>query len=842
MSQLGKVKAFSLSSSAAKKVLGKKDLEKQKKLQDEVEAAKAYQDFVETFEDTPKQTKFVRGNVINSANGEELSSNSSGKLYKPNKLHELETKKSMDSSAKPSAYEPLFKSEKPAKKKSEVKKKSNLELFKEELKLIQEEREERHRLKSQMKESGVKLPAVKTEAAEVGVKLADDYRIPTLGSFDTGDPNTTNIYLGNLNPKMTEPQLCQLFGKYGPLASVKIMWPRSDEERSRNRNCGFVAFMNRKDGERALKTLNGKEIMEYEMKLGWGKAVPIPPHPIYIPPALMELTMPPPQSGLPFNAQPDPNETIPRDQWNDKENFEKMLQNSIVKVVVPTDRTLLCLIHRMVEFVVREGPMFEAMIMNREISNPTFRFLFDNQSPAHVYYRWRLFSVLQGEHPSKWRTEEFRMFENGSVWKPPPLNPFLQGMPEELVEASPPPSPERVERQKRKPERREARQESKKGMLSETQRDKLEDMLRNLTPQKSKICETMVYCIDHSESAEEIVDCIAESLSIVETPLYKKIARLYLISDILHNCSVKVTNVSFFRKGFQSRLNQIFHDIHDCYNDIEGRLKAEHFKQRVMACFRAWEEQAIYSPDFLIKLQNIFLGLVQREAEVEPKSENEDDVDGVPIGEADIDGVPIDIDGEPIISADSASLPKFKPSKWETVDPDVVEAQAMTTSKWETLEQTNEDNEDIDGKPFDPSPTQSGEDSRGSMFLEALKHELSNNNPSKRAKLREIEVKVLRYQDELESGKRSRKSGHTVSQMVEEYRRKLLKREKEDNSDDLEADRRSGGHSPRSRRRSRSRSRSRSPRKSSRDHDRARHRSRSPTRKRRSPSPHKRRK
>lgn len=28
---------------------------------------------------------------------------------------------------------------------------------------------------------------------------------------------------------------------------------------------------------------------------------------------------------------------------------------------------------RMVEFVIREGPMFEAMIMNKEIVNPQFR-------------------------------------------------------------------------------------------------------------------------------------------------------------------------------------------------------------------------------------------------------------------------------------------------------------------------------------------------------------------------------------------------------------------------------------------------------------------------------------
>jgi RNA recognition motif-containing protein len=57
--------------------------------------------------------------------------------------------------------------------------------------------------------------------------------------------------------QMSEQELCEIFGHCGPLASVKIMWPRSEEERSRGRNCGFVAFMNRKDGERALASLQG---------------------------------------------------------------------------------------------------------------------------------------------------------------------------------------------------------------------------------------------------------------------------------------------------------------------------------------------------------------------------------------------------------------------------------------------------------------------------------------------------------------------------------------------------------------------------------------------------------
>lgn len=163
----------------------------------------------------------------------------------------------------------------------------------------------------------------------------------------------------------------EIFGRFGPLASIKIMWPRSDEEKARGRNCGFVAYMSRKDGERALRNLNGKDIFGYEMKLGWGKSVIIPPHPIYIPPVLLEIGQPPPPSGLPFNAQPalKDRDVLPKSQ----EELNDILSRAIVKVVIPTDRNLIMLIHRMVEFVVREGPMFEAMIMNREINNAQFR-------------------------------------------------------------------------------------------------------------------------------------------------------------------------------------------------------------------------------------------------------------------------------------------------------------------------------------------------------------------------------------------------------------------------------------------------------------------------------------
>ena len=66
------------------------------------------------------------------------------------------------------------------------------------------------------------------------------------------------------------------------------------------------------DGERALAALSGKQIEGHEMRMGWGKPVPIPLHPVYVPPALLKYTMPPTPSGLPFNCQP---ETQDRERW-----------------------------------------------------------------------------------------------------------------------------------------------------------------------------------------------------------------------------------------------------------------------------------------------------------------------------------------------------------------------------------------------------------------------------------------------------------------------------------------------------------------------------------------------
>merc|ERR1711915_1036429 len=108
----------------------------------------------------------------------------------------------------------------------------------------------------------------------------------------------------------------------------------------------------------------------------------------------------------------------------------------------------------------------------------------------------------------------------------------------------------------------------------------------------------------------------------------------------------------------------------------------------------------------------------------------------------------------------------FVASKWEAEETDqLVKARkalmGSVSSKWD-------EKEDLDGEPL--------EDDSDSGELPDLDTRVTEE---RRALLRDIEVKVMQYQDELECGKKGIKSGWTISEQVEHYRRKMVRRANE---------------------------------------------------------------
>lgn len=91
----------------------------------------------------------------------------------------------------------------------------------------------------------------------------------------------------------------------------------------------------------------------------------------------------------------------------------------------------------------------------------------------------------------------------------------------------------------------------------------------------------------------------------------------------------------------EKNLVDMFKGLNESYRSLESRLKAEGFKVRIMKIFRTWEEWAVYSNLFLIKLQNTFLGISTKETK-----DDSADVDGIPISDKEEedcdDTVPLD--------------------------------------------------------------------------------------------------------------------------------------------------------------------------------------------------------
>lgn len=78
--------------------------------------------------------------------------------------------------------------------------------------------------------------------------------------------------------------------------------------------------------------------------------------------------------------------------------------------------------------------------------------------------------------------------------------------------------------------------------------------------------------------AFQVVEVLTESLTLKETSIPTKVARLMLVSDILHNSSAPVKNASAYRTKFEATLPDIMESFNDLYRSVTGRITAEALK------------------------------------------------------------------------------------------------------------------------------------------------------------------------------------------------------------------------------------------------------------------------
>lgn len=508
-------------------------------------------------------------------------------------------------------------------------KSSNLDVMFEELKKKEAERA------SQKEKHQTQNAPTAADNDNNSIHVSDFYEASELGGSHAGpcDTRTTNLFVGNLPPEVDEEILMTDFGKYGDIASVKIMWPRTADETARKRNSGFVAFMRREAAEKAIDAMAGHVYFGNPMRVGWGKTVPLPPVPLYVSPTSSSKQDRAAATATAGAALP-PTSSMPHGQYNahftaqfDVQPHQPALD---VAVSIPQDPEVSFRCDVLAHYVALHGLSFEAEVLKREKDNPLFQFIDDSSSPDHLYYRWRIYSCCQGDDTRHWRTAPFQMVEGGGMWTPPPP-PALVTLPGAGAPlprgsgtggASADDNGETVVVGAAADSKRIGR------ALTPGESSDLRAALDDLTMQRQSVRRAMAACLDASEASEDVVDVLCAPFeevlarandttttstwasSIAATPA-GLIARLYVMSDVLHNAGQAVESglargASSFRTLFECRLPSAFRAIKLALRSL-GRLSGEEMKGRCLCVLKAWSAWRCFPDKFVSDLHDLLV-------------------------------------------------------------------------------------------------------------------------------------------------------------------------------------------------------------------------------------------
>lgn len=229
------------------------------------------------------------------------------------------------------------------------------------------------------------------------------------------------------------------------------------------------------------------------------------------------------------------------------------------------------------------------------------------------------------------------------------------------------------------------------------------------------------------------MDIIIASLLIPETAVPRKVTRLHLICDILHNSAVPLPMAWKFRQEFQARLGIVFDHMSTIYHSFPGRITAETFKKQILSVVEIWEDWIVFTPEFTKELRDRLDGKegtgekAAEEAEGSGESEGgqteikayeskfkassfrpateEVQVEGPgERGGEDIDGEPVmdDVDGEPLDGGDVDGV-TMDDVDGESLDGEPLGGKSLDGESLRDEELDGEPikDEDLDGEPMD---------------------------------------------------------------------------------------------------------------------------------------------
>ena len=261
---------------------------------------------------------------------------------------------------------------------------------------------------------------------------------------------------------------------------------------------------------------------------------------------------------------------------------------------IPND--IRYLIDTTAQYVAQHGQLFEKIIFLREKNNMVFGLFISSpwvddlisiydmetlefRQKCRLYYQWRVYSFMNGDSRTLWKSDPYQPFEGGTVFFPPDCETNQSFV---------------------------ARKPESGAILSSEEQRALIMLLRHVIQERESIGQVSHFILRNYAASDQISNLLCHSITHGKASDGSLLARMYVLNDVLHNANKwnaeACSEIRNFIGSLTPHIGLICATMREQFLSIGAVERKKIMIEKMNAVLRSWKKDKIFSEAFIDSL------------------------------------------------------------------------------------------------------------------------------------------------------------------------------------------------------------------------------------------------